>query len=170
MRPRAAVESLMDLIGRIKKICLTPQSEWSVIAEESTPAASLITQYVLPLAGGRRRCRIHRRFADRPDAAVHRRHLSRTVRHRPRSGGVQRRHGGHRRRPDFADHRRARADVRGAEEQRAGIQGGGVLVYARLGCRRVADPAGAGDPRGARRAVRPLSAVSRTSSIDEVSS
>lgn len=40
----------MDLIGRIKKICLTPQSEWSVIAEENTPAASLITQYVLPLA------------------------------------------------------------------------------------------------------------------------
>jgi hypothetical protein len=40
----------MDLIGRVKKICLNPQSEWSVIAEESTPAAGLITQYVLPLA------------------------------------------------------------------------------------------------------------------------
>jgi hypothetical protein len=40
----------MDLIGRVKKICLTPQAEWSVIAEEHTPAASLITQYVLPLA------------------------------------------------------------------------------------------------------------------------
>ncbi|HLG54643.1 MAG TPA: Yip1 family protein [Vicinamibacterales bacterium] len=40
----------MDLIGRVKKICLTPQAEWSVIAEESTPAAGLITQYVLPLA------------------------------------------------------------------------------------------------------------------------
>jgi hypothetical protein len=40
----------MDLIGRVKKICLTPQSEWSVIADESTPAAGLITQYVLPLA------------------------------------------------------------------------------------------------------------------------
>jgi hypothetical protein len=40
----------MDLIGRVKKICLSPQSEWSVIAEESTPAAGLITQYVLPLA------------------------------------------------------------------------------------------------------------------------
>jgi hypothetical protein len=41
----------MDLIGRVKKICLTPDSEWSVIAEENTPAGSLITQYVLPLAG-----------------------------------------------------------------------------------------------------------------------
>ena len=40
----------MDLIERVKKICLTPQSEWSVIAEESTPASGLITQYVLPLA------------------------------------------------------------------------------------------------------------------------
>jgi hypothetical protein len=40
----------MDLIGRVKKICLSPQTEWSVIAEESTPAAGLITQYVLPLA------------------------------------------------------------------------------------------------------------------------
>jgi hypothetical protein len=40
----------MDLIGRVKKICLTPQTEWSVIAEENTPPAGLITQYVLPLA------------------------------------------------------------------------------------------------------------------------
>jgi hypothetical protein len=40
----------MDLIARVKKICLNPQSEWSVIAEESTPAAGLITQYVMPLA------------------------------------------------------------------------------------------------------------------------
>jgi hypothetical protein len=41
----------MDLIGRVKNICLTPQTEWSVIATENTPAASLITGYVLPLAG-----------------------------------------------------------------------------------------------------------------------
>ena len=40
----------MDLIGRAKKICLNPLTEWSVIAEESTPAAGLITQYVMPLA------------------------------------------------------------------------------------------------------------------------
>jgi hypothetical protein len=40
----------MDLIGRVKKICLSPDGEWSVIAEESTPATNLMTQYVLPLA------------------------------------------------------------------------------------------------------------------------
>jgi hypothetical protein len=41
----------MDLIGRVKNICLTPKTEWSVIAAESTPTANLITGYVLPLAG-----------------------------------------------------------------------------------------------------------------------
>ncbi len=41
----------MDLIGRVKNICLTPKTEWSVIATESTPTANLITGYVLPLAG-----------------------------------------------------------------------------------------------------------------------
>ncbi len=40
----------MDIIGRVKNICVTPQTEWSVIAEENTPPASLITEYVLPLA------------------------------------------------------------------------------------------------------------------------
>ncbi len=40
----------MDLIERVKNICLTPQTEWPVIAAENTPAASLITGYVLPLA------------------------------------------------------------------------------------------------------------------------
>ncbi len=40
----------MDLIGRVKNICLTPQTEWPVIAGETTPPASLITGYVLPLA------------------------------------------------------------------------------------------------------------------------
>ena len=40
----------MDLIQRAKNICLTPQTEWPVIAEENTPTAELITGYVLPLA------------------------------------------------------------------------------------------------------------------------
>jgi len=40
----------MDIIERAKKICLTPQTEWSVISAENTPAAGLITGYVLPLA------------------------------------------------------------------------------------------------------------------------
>jgi hypothetical protein len=40
----------MDLISRAKNICLTPTAEWPVIASEETPAATLITSYVLPLA------------------------------------------------------------------------------------------------------------------------
>ena len=41
----------MDLIERVKRICLTPQTEWSVIAGEHTPVAGLITGYVVPLSG-----------------------------------------------------------------------------------------------------------------------
>lgn len=40
----------MDMLDRVKKICLSPQTEWPVIAAEATPTASLITGYVLPLA------------------------------------------------------------------------------------------------------------------------
>ena len=40
----------MDIVERVKKICLTPDTEWNVIAGEHTPAATLITGYVLPLA------------------------------------------------------------------------------------------------------------------------
>jgi hypothetical protein len=40
----------MDTVMRIKNVCLTPNSEWPVIAREATPAATLITSYVLPLA------------------------------------------------------------------------------------------------------------------------
>ena len=41
----------MDLVQRVKNICLSPSSEWPVIAGEATPPATLITGYVLPLAG-----------------------------------------------------------------------------------------------------------------------
>lgn len=40
----------MDMLDRVKKICLTPTIEWSVIAGETTPTTNLITGYVLPLA------------------------------------------------------------------------------------------------------------------------
>jgi hypothetical protein len=40
----------MDIVQRVKNICLTPQTEWSVIAGETTPTATLVTGYVLPLA------------------------------------------------------------------------------------------------------------------------
>jgi hypothetical protein len=40
----------MAIVDRIKNICLTPASEWSVIAGEPTSAGSLITGYVAPLA------------------------------------------------------------------------------------------------------------------------
>lgn len=38
------------MIERIKNICITPKTEWPVIAEESVNTASLLTSYVLPLA------------------------------------------------------------------------------------------------------------------------
>ena len=40
----------MDIIQRAKNICLSPSTEWPVIAEEQTPAANLVTKYVVPLA------------------------------------------------------------------------------------------------------------------------
>jgi hypothetical protein len=40
----------MALMDRVKKILVTPKTEWDVIAAEATPAGALITGYVLPLA------------------------------------------------------------------------------------------------------------------------
>lgn len=40
----------MKLVERIKNICLSPKTEWPVIAEENTPHKTLITGYLLPLA------------------------------------------------------------------------------------------------------------------------
>ncbi len=40
----------MAIVDRIKNICLTPTTEWPVIAGEITSAGSLITGYVAPLA------------------------------------------------------------------------------------------------------------------------
>jgi hypothetical protein len=41
----------MKLIERIKNICITPKSEWSVINEEVSSHKSIIIGYILPLAG-----------------------------------------------------------------------------------------------------------------------
>ena len=40
----------MDIVTRAKNICLTPNTEWPVIAAEATPPGTLITEYVVPLA------------------------------------------------------------------------------------------------------------------------
>ena len=40
----------MNIVERVKNICVTPRTEWAVIAGETTPAASLVTEYVVPLA------------------------------------------------------------------------------------------------------------------------
>ena len=40
----------MDIVTRAKNICVTPNTEWQVIAGETTPPAALITEYVVPLA------------------------------------------------------------------------------------------------------------------------
>ncbi len=39
----------MDLVQRAKNICVSPTTEWPVIAAEQTPPATLVTQYVVPL-------------------------------------------------------------------------------------------------------------------------
>lgn len=40
----------MSIVDRVKNICLTPNTEWPVIAAEPASAGSLITGYVVPLA------------------------------------------------------------------------------------------------------------------------
>jgi hypothetical protein len=40
----------MDTVTRAKNVCLTPATEWPVIAMETTHTGTLITEYVLPLA------------------------------------------------------------------------------------------------------------------------
>jgi hypothetical protein len=40
----------MAIVERVKGICLKPNAEWPVIAEETTPTADLFTRYVIPLA------------------------------------------------------------------------------------------------------------------------
>jgi len=40
----------MNIVDRVKKILLTPKTEWDVIAAESTPTQQLVVGYVLPLA------------------------------------------------------------------------------------------------------------------------
>jgi len=40
----------MNVTERVKNICLSPKTEWPVIAEETTSAGSLVTGYVAPLA------------------------------------------------------------------------------------------------------------------------
>ena len=40
----------MTLVDRVKNICLTPATEWGVIAGETTPTGTLISGYVVPLA------------------------------------------------------------------------------------------------------------------------
>lgn len=41
----------MNIVDRVKKICLTPAAEWGVIAGESASTGALMTGYVIPLAG-----------------------------------------------------------------------------------------------------------------------
>jgi hypothetical protein len=39
----------MNIVERAKNICLSPVTEWSVIAQEQTPPGTLVTGYVIPL-------------------------------------------------------------------------------------------------------------------------
>jgi len=39
-----------NLVERVKRICLSPDSEWSAIEHESATTSTLLTGYVVPLA------------------------------------------------------------------------------------------------------------------------
>ena len=41
---------IMALVDRIRRICLTPRSEWDVIAGEQTSLKDLFRNYAVPLA------------------------------------------------------------------------------------------------------------------------
>jgi hypothetical protein len=43
-------EVLMALVDRVRNICVSPASEWALIAEEQTTPADLTTSYLAPLA------------------------------------------------------------------------------------------------------------------------
>jgi hypothetical protein len=40
----------MNIVGRVKRLCLSPATEWAVIAGERATLVTLMTEYVLPLA------------------------------------------------------------------------------------------------------------------------
>ncbi|MDQ3168540.1 MAG: YIP1 family protein [Acidobacteriota bacterium] len=40
----------MNIVERVKRILVSPATEWPVIAAETTPTAALVTGYVVPLA------------------------------------------------------------------------------------------------------------------------
>ena len=40
----------MSIVERAKNICLTPNTEWPIIAAEPATPAALVTGYVVPLA------------------------------------------------------------------------------------------------------------------------
>lgn len=40
----------MNLIDRAKNICISPDTEWPVIEQETTPPGEIVTAYLLPLA------------------------------------------------------------------------------------------------------------------------
>lgn len=40
----------MTIVDRVKNICLTPKTEWTIIAGETASSGSLLTGYVVPLA------------------------------------------------------------------------------------------------------------------------
>jgi hypothetical protein len=41
----------MSVVDRVRNILLTPKTEWHVIAGETTPPGTLVSSYVVPLAG-----------------------------------------------------------------------------------------------------------------------
>jgi hypothetical protein len=50
IRIRASLEELMNIIERVKRICLTPKTEWHVIESEPATPSALMAGYVAPLA------------------------------------------------------------------------------------------------------------------------
>jgi hypothetical protein len=48
--PRPSRSDAVSIVERAKNICLTPNTEWPIIAAEPTSPGTLVTDYVVPLA------------------------------------------------------------------------------------------------------------------------
>ena len=110
--------------------------------------------------------RLHRRLPGRYDSAIPR-HLSRTDHDRPRRRRLCLLLCDRRRVHPRVHHQRAGADIRCNARLEQGVQSGGLLVHARVDCRRAADSARARNSWHFRSTLRPVPAVPRPAGADE---
>ncbi len=157
----------MSIVDRIKNICLTPNTEWPVIANEPSSTGSLIAGYVAPLAAV---SAIAGFIGVTPDRNEHvfRGHLPDVAVRRARAGGVDLHRRDHRRRAGRASSS-TRSRRRSAARQNS-ARAMKVAVYSFTpawvaGVLRIVP--GSRDAGDSRRLLRLLPALPRTASLDE---